>query len=149
MAPVTAISALHFARRDPDKAAARLDRARRRKAGVPDEIEFKTKPEIALEQLRFACAAGLPRGVVLLDAGYGNNSALRAEITALGLAYAAGILSTTTVWPPDDRHHAPAPRRRPRQNAAAMPMLRSAYRQTITTQKSHLARGRLRAAFFA
>ena len=59
---------------------------------------FKTKPEIALEQLRFACAAGLPRGVVLLDAGYGNNSALRAEITSLGLTYAAGILSTTPVW---------------------------------------------------
>jgi hypothetical protein len=34
-----------------------------------------------------------------------------------------------------DRHHAPPPRRRPRQNAAAMPMLRSADRQTITTEK--------------
>ena len=32
-----------------------------------------------------------------------------------------------------DRHHAPAPRRRPRQNAAALPMLRSAHRRTITT----------------
>ena len=74
------------------------DPARRRKAGVPEGLVFKTKPEIALEQLRFACAAGLPRGVVLLDAGYGNNSALRAEITSLGLTYAAGILSTTTVW---------------------------------------------------
>src|SRR5512138_1926795 len=47
------------------------DRARRRKAGVPKEIRFKTKPEIALEQLRWACAAGLPHGVVLMDAGYG------------------------------------------------------------------------------
>jgi len=74
------------------------DRVRRRKAGVPAEIVFKTKPEIALDQLRWACAAGLPRGVVLLDAGYGNNSELRAEITELGLTYAAGILSTTTVW---------------------------------------------------
>ena len=53
---------------------------------------FKTKPEIALDQLRWADAAGLPRGVVLLDAGYGNNSDLRADITALGLTYAAGIL---------------------------------------------------------
>ena len=76
------------------------DRARRRKAGVPEEIAFATKPEIALEQLRWACAAGLPRGVVLLDAGYGNNSALRADITALDLTYVAGILSTTTVWAP-------------------------------------------------
>jgi SRSO17 transposase len=79
------------------------DRARRRKTGVPEEIAFKTKPEIALDQLRWACAAGLPRGVVLLDAGYGNNSELRADITALGLTYAAGILSTTTVWPPGAR----------------------------------------------
>jgi SRSO17 transposase len=76
------------------------DGDRRRKAGVPEDISFKTKPEIALEQLRWACEAGLPRGVVLLDAGYGNNSELRTDITALDLAYVAGILSNTSVWPP-------------------------------------------------
>ena len=76
------------------------DSGRRRKTGVPEEVSFKTKPEIALEQIAAACAAGLPRGVVLMDAGYGNNSELRADITALGLAYVAGILSTTTVWAP-------------------------------------------------
>jgi SRSO17 transposase len=75
-----------------------VDRERRRKAGVPDEIAFKTKPEIAIEQLRWACAAGLPRGVALLDAGYGNNSELRTEITAMELTYVAGIVPTTTVW---------------------------------------------------
>jgi SRSO17 transposase len=74
------------------------DSDRRRKVGVPEDIGFKTKHEIALEQLRWACAAGLPRGVGLLDAGYGNNSDLRADITALGLTYVAGILSNTTVW---------------------------------------------------
>jgi hypothetical protein len=42
------------------------DTTRRGKAHVPDEIAFQTKPEIALEQIRWACAAGLPRGVVLL-----------------------------------------------------------------------------------
>jgi SRSO17 transposase len=76
------------------------DRERLRKAGVPEEIGFKTKHEIALEQLRWACAAGLPRGVVLMDAGYGNNSNLRADITALQLTYVVGILSNTTVWAP-------------------------------------------------
>ena len=74
------------------------DGDRLRKAGVPEDIGFKTKHEIALEQLNWACAAGLPRGVVLLDAGYGNNNNLRADITALGLPYVAGILSNTTVW---------------------------------------------------
>lgn len=74
------------------------DHDRLRKAGVPEDIGFKTKHEIALEQLRWACAAGLPRGVGLLDAGYGNNSDLRADITELGLTYVAGIQSNTTVW---------------------------------------------------
>jgi SRSO17 transposase len=76
------------------------DRARLRKVGVPDDIGFKTKHEIALDQIRQACAAGLPRGVVLMDAGYGNNSDLRAQIARLELSYVAGILSNTTVWAP-------------------------------------------------
>ena len=76
------------------------DRERLRKAGVPEDIVFKTKQEIALDQLRWACAAGLRRGVVLMDAGYGNNSDLRADITALQLTYVAGIQSNTTVWAP-------------------------------------------------
>ena len=76
------------------------DRARRRKAGVPKEIRFKTKPQIALEQLRWACAAGLPRGVALMDAGYGADTDLRASITILGLSYVAGIMPNTSVWAP-------------------------------------------------
>jgi SRSO17 transposase len=76
------------------------DDQRRRKTGVPEEVSFASKPEIALEQITAACEADLPRGVVLMDAGYGNNSELRADITALGLTYVAGILSNTTVWAP-------------------------------------------------
>jgi SRSO17 transposase len=76
------------------------DRTRRRKAGVPKEVTFKTKPAIALEQLRWACAAGLPRGVVLMDAGYGTDTDLRTNITALGLTYGAGIQPQTSVWAP-------------------------------------------------
>jgi SRSO17 transposase len=76
------------------------DRGRRRKAGVPKEISFKTKPEIALEQLRWACETGLPRGVVLMDAGYGADTDVRADVTTLGLSYVAGIMPNTTVWAP-------------------------------------------------
>src|SRR5436305_7837016 len=46
------------------------DPARRAKAGVPEEIAFRTKPEIALDQLRAAAEAGLPRGVAVMDAAY-------------------------------------------------------------------------------
>jgi SRSO17 transposase len=76
------------------------DRERREKAGVPEEIGFKTKPEIALEQIRAAYQTGLPRGVVLMDAGYGANTQLRMDISALGLTYVAGVLPNTTVWAP-------------------------------------------------
>jgi SRSO17 transposase len=41
-------------------------------AGVPDDIEFKTNPEIALDQIRWAREAGLPRGVALMDVAYGG-----------------------------------------------------------------------------
>jgi SRSO17 transposase len=76
------------------------DAARREKAGVPADIRFQTKIEIALDQVRAACAAGLPRGVVLMDAGYGNHTDLRTALVALDLSYVAGILSNATVWGP-------------------------------------------------
>jgi SRSO17 transposase len=76
------------------------DSARRRKVGVPEEVSFMTKPEIALDQIRRACEAGLPRGVVLMDPAYGNDARLRTQATALGLLYAAGVQSDTLVWPP-------------------------------------------------
>jgi SRSO17 transposase len=73
------------------------DATRRKKAHVPAAIRFKTKPQIALEQIRAASAAGVPRGVVLMDASYGSHSVLRAGISALGLRYAAGIVATVKV----------------------------------------------------
>src|SRR5712692_5379899 len=68
------------------------DAARRKKARVPEEVAFKTKPQIALEEIRAACAAGVPRGVVLMDASYGSNTALRTSVSALALSYVAGIV---------------------------------------------------------
>ena len=76
-----------------------LKRFRRAKAGVPEEIAFQTKPEIALEQIRAAVEAGLPRGVALMDAGYGKDTEFRTGVSALGLPYVAAVLSNTTVWP--------------------------------------------------
>lgn len=76
------------------------DGARRKRAGVPADIDFKTKPQIALEHLRWACAAGVPRGVVLMDLDYGRDSRLRTQITALELTYVAGIQPNVLVWPP-------------------------------------------------
>jgi SRSO17 transposase len=76
------------------------DPARRRLAGVPEEIEFATKPQIAIKQLREARQSGAPNGVVLADAGYGNDTAFRDGVSEMGLQYAVGIQSSTRVWPP-------------------------------------------------
>lgn len=85
------------------------DPQRRQIAGVPAEIEFQTKPEIALQQLRQALAQGVPPAVVLADAGYGNDSQFRAQITQLGLPYAVGVQPSTTVWRPGEAPLPPAP----------------------------------------
>src|ERR671912_2041193 len=74
------------------------DPARRKKAGIPASIVFQTKPQIALDQIRQALQTQLPRGVVLMDAGYGADTALRTGVSALGLTYVAGVHPHTSVW---------------------------------------------------
>ena len=76
------------------------DKPRRTKAGVADEIAFQTKPCIALDQIRQALLDGVPRGIVLADAGYGNDTAFRSGLTELGLEYAVGVQGSMTVWTP-------------------------------------------------
>ncbi len=76
------------------------DRARRDVAGVPDDIRFKTKQQIALELIRRARASGLPVGVLLMDLDYGRDSRLRAGVSALGLSYVAGIQPNVLMWAP-------------------------------------------------
>jgi SRSO17 transposase len=76
------------------------DPARRAMAGVPEEVAFATKPAIALAQIRQAVADGVPPGVVVTDAGYGNDTDFRDGITALDLPYVAGIQGSTSLWPP-------------------------------------------------
>ena len=77
---------------------------------MPDDIRFQTKPEIALQQMRQALAAGVAPGVALADPAYGNDSNFRAGIAELGLPYAVGILPSTTVWRPGEAPLLPAPR---------------------------------------
>ena len=72
------------------------DPDRRRGAGVPDDVTFQTKPQIALGQIKSALQAGMSAAAVLMDAGYGVDTGLRDGITELGLCYVAGIL-----WAPD------------------------------------------------
>jgi SRSO17 transposase len=87
------------------------DSRRRERAGVSGDISFRTKPEIALAQIRQARRRGIPEGVVLADAGYGTDSGFRTELTKLELPYVVGVQSTLSVWEPG-KEPKPAPRGR-------------------------------------
>ena len=74
------------------------DKARCKRAGVPTATTFATKGAIAQTQIEAALAAGIPRGPVLIDAGYGDEAALRDWLSARELVYAVGIRPQTGVW---------------------------------------------------
>src|SRR5271163_5021612 len=85
------------------------DEARRKKVRVPDDVVFKTKPGIALDQIKAALAAGVAPGVLLADAGYGVDGGFRSGVTASGLTYVVGVQSTLSVWRPDTEPLPPKP----------------------------------------
>lgn len=76
------------------------DSERRNQAGVPEEIRFQTKNEMALDQIRWLIQEGVPLAPVLTDAAYGNDYEFRTELEKLKLQYVVGVQSSTTVWPP-------------------------------------------------
>jgi SRSO17 transposase len=85
------------------------DRARCRKAGVPDWVGFQTKPELALAMLRAARAAGhLPGGWVTADCGYGEVPSLRDALDAEGWRYVLEVPSNTLVFTAPARAEVPA-----------------------------------------
>ena len=74
------------------------DPARGAEARIPDEIAFRTKPDLALAMIRRAKTDGLPPGVVLADSAYGDSSNFREQVRLLDLDYAVGVHATTKVW---------------------------------------------------
>jgi SRSO17 transposase len=77
------------------------DAARRRSVGVPDDVVFRTKWQIALQQLDWALAAGVRKHLVLADAGYGDVIEFRDALRARGLDYVVGVNGQPAVWPPE------------------------------------------------
>ena len=78
------------------------DRARCRAAGIPDEVPFQTKPQLALALVERALDAGVPAAWVVADEVYGSDSKFRGPLEARGQAYVLAIRSNQSVstWPP-------------------------------------------------
>ena len=112
----------------------RQDAERRQQAGVPKEVAFQTKPEIALEQIRQAMERQVPVGVILADAGSGKGTQFRTALTQFGLDYIVGIESNTTVWEPGQQP-LPAPARKPGRGATPKRLRRAPDHQPLAVKQ--------------
>jgi SRSO17 transposase len=120
------------------------DPKRRVQAGVPEELRFATKTQIALAQLRTLLAEGAPHHCVLADAGYGVDTAFRQALSDMGLAYAVGVTSAVVVWPPGVEPLPPKPYSgtgrppvMPRRTARLQPMSVKALALSLPPQSFH------------
>ena len=96
------------------------DRARRRKVGVPDDVVFRKKWELALDQIDTALGWSLAAKPILGDAAFGDCGEFRRSLKERQLQYVLAVSECTSVWPPNTRLEPPPPHNgrsgRPRTN---------------------------------
>ena len=76
------------------------DAERRAKAKIPEEVEFKTKPELGVELIERAAGWEIPAAPVLGDSAYGDNTELRERLHAAGREYVLSVSAETNVFGP-------------------------------------------------
>lgn len=87
------------------------DAERCRAAGVPEaRLAYRTKLDLALDEIDRVTAAGVVYGCVLADAGYGVSSYFRQALSARGLTWAVGIPRVQKVYPAEVTTTMPTPR---------------------------------------
>jgi SRSO17 transposase len=84
------------------------DYERRRKAKIPDEVLFQTKPELARELIGQAATWEIPRGPILADSAYGDDGDFRVGLDDERLSYVVAISKTISVYEPDSEFTIPA-----------------------------------------
>ena len=80
------------------------DDARRAEARIPEEVQFKTKLELAMDMIDCALQDDVPPGMVLVDSAYGTSSQFRTQLRERGLSYGVAVASSTKVWQLDATH---------------------------------------------
>jgi len=83
------------------------DAQRRKRAKVPDGIEFKTKPELGVELIERAAGWAVPAAPVLGDQAYGDNTELRERLDDAGREYVLAVGAATTVFAPETAFRVP------------------------------------------
>jgi SRSO17 transposase len=108
------------------------DPARCRAARVPEEVGFRTKPQLAQLMLQRALDAGVPASWVTADEAYGGDPALRRVLEDRGLSYVLAVKCTELLRPADGSARATA-----EQLAAGVPA-----EQWVACSAGHGAKGR-------
>jgi SRSO17 transposase len=101
----------------------------RKEARIPDSVGFKTKPELALDMIVRAKESGVPLGVLLADAAYGDNVEFRRQVHALGFDYALGVNALTKVEQLDRAGRTRGRKRSVRDVALELPSKRLTWRE--------------------
>jgi SRSO17 transposase len=79
------------------------DAARRKECHIPEDVEFKTKEDLALMMLARAIEDEVPGSIVLADSWFGRSHRFRTAIRDHGLHFAVGIHATQKMWRLDTR----------------------------------------------
>ena len=87
------------------------DPERRRKAKIPEEIEFETKPELAGDLVELAAGWGIANAPILGDCAYGKNTELRERLGEAELEYVLSVSEEVTVFAPGTSFRVPEPRK--------------------------------------
>ncbi len=74
------------------------DATRRVKARVPEDLVFKTKPDLALGLITRAVEDKIPGDIVLVDAAYGGSSDFRNTVRMFGLDLGVAVAANMKVW---------------------------------------------------
>jgi SRSO17 transposase len=96
-----------------------VDLERRRKAKIPDEVAFRTKPQLGVELVEQAVGWGLVAAPLLGDEAYGDNTPLRERLHNAGREYVLSVGAETTVYAPETTFAVP-----PRTSAKGRPASR-------------------------
>jgi SRSO17 transposase len=77
------------------------DLPRRRKAKIPDEVMFATKPELAVSLVEQAAGWEIPQAPILADCAYGDDGGFRLRLQALYLEYVLAVSAQISVYGPE------------------------------------------------
>jgi SRSO17 transposase len=86
------------------------DEAKCSAVGVPKDVRFSTKLQIALDLLDRALRNGVRKHTVLADAGYGDSTDFREALVERGLQYVVGVAGQLVVWSPESNPRRSGPK---------------------------------------